>query len=496
MNVAEFLLEIIKALGTDTAFCLTGGMAMHINRAAAESTLQVIYCHHEQAVVAAADGYAKALHYNIPGLAIVTSGPGVTNTITAAASAYYDSVPLYILSGQVKTADINRFGVRSYGAQEVPQIKLMENITKCAFRYTDEIDDDCLAMNLAQAMTDRKGPVFIEIPLDIQPLPVLNGPIRVTAIVAQIQHLVQKGQSIASSNVELIVEALTQAKRPVFVIGNGFRIAGGTRRELKSLLEKLAIPTLFTWASFDLLEFEHSLNYGCAGGLAPTHANRALQAADTIVFMGVRLDLLTTAFCPDNYGSNAKRYIVELDAHEIEKNSGIKNAVFIGENVTGILHGLLAQQRWIEADSAWIDQCEVWRASDRLKESRAFEQQCLNTYQMARVLSRSVISSYVVATASGYAIESIVRFFRPNIHSTLSLAGHCLGSMGLSLPSAVGAAAALKIPVICLEGDGGLLLNVQELLTIKANPTLLLTIIVMNNGGYQSIARSQKKHIW
>jgi acetolactate synthase-1/2/3 large subunit len=135
MNVANYLLGVITRIGITHGFSLVGGMAMHINRAAGSSSIKMVYCNHEQAVVAASDGYAKADDFARPALAIITSGPGVTNTITSVASAYYDSVPMILLSGQVKSADINRAGVRSYGAQETPHLALLQPITKASFSY-------------------------------------------------------------------------------------------------------------------------------------------------------------------------------------------------------------------------------------------------------------------------------------------------------------------------------------------------------------------------
>ncbi|PLZ00565.1 thiamine pyrophosphate-binding protein [Burkholderia sp. WAC0059] len=494
MNVAEFILANIRNLGTDTAFCLTGGMAMHINRAAdAAADLRVIYCNHEQAAAAAADGYAKAKDYLIPGLAIVTSGPGVTNTITSVASAYYDSVPMFVLAGQVKRADINTHGVRSRGAQETPHLELMQPITKCAFRYIpSEVDDAALAANLAQAVVGRKGPVFIDIPLDVQSEAVIDAEARLQKISGLIRATISHDSGGTSDAAPAIVAALKEARRPVLVVGNALRIAGISRTSIKQLVEKVAIPTLFTWASFDLLAYDHPLNFGCAGGLAPTHSNRIIQAADCIIFLGTRLDLLTTAFNPSNYGKNARRIVVELDEKEILKNEGLPNTTFFRENVAGVAEDLLSSDLALDATD-WLSQCKTWLAKDREDEQAAFGSMRTTTYQISRVLSASRLGKYVVPTASGFATEGIARFFKPTDGASFAWAGHVLGSMGLGLPTAIGAVAALKQPVVCLEGDGGLLLNVQELFTLAANPDLPLTVIILNNGGYQSIIRSQAR---
>ncbi len=495
MNVAEFILKITCSFGTDTGFCLTGGMAMHINRAAAESSsLNMIYCNHEQAVAAAADGYAKAKEFQVPGIAIVTSGPGVTNTITSVASAYYDSVPMFILAGQVKRADINQFDVRSRGAQETPQVELLSSVTKKAFRYEPEtISDEVLAEFLSHAICGRKGPVFVEIPLDVQSQLVENAEHRIEAVVSKMKAIAEKSKTVPEAALEQVVRAISSAKRPVCVLGNALRIAGVERAALLQLLEKLKIPALFTWASFDLVEHSHPLNFGCAGGLAPTHSNKILQSADFVLFLGTRLDLLTTAFNPDNYGKNAKRIVIELDENEIKKNNHLSNTTFLQEDVSGVVSGLLSKAFSLDTDSTWLPYCESLREDDQKQESAAFEDSRLTTYQIAKILSASTAGHYVVPTASGYATEGIARFYKPVRGATFAWAGHVLGSMGLGLPAAIGAVAALKSQVVCLEGDGGILLNVQELFTLAANPHLPLAVVVMNNGGYQSIIKSQMR---
>ena len=495
MNVAEFLVAIVNRLGTDTGFCLTGGMAMHINRAAHESPLRMIYCNHEQAVAAAADGYAKARDYQTAGLAIVTSGPGVTNTITSVASAHFDSVPMFILAGQVKSADINAFGVRSRGAQETPHLDLMRPVTKLAFRYTpDTVDDATLAANLAQALTGRKGPVFVETPLDIQPRQQPDGEARVEAVVAAVRAHILSDRSTGQAAAAEIMAALAAAKRPVLVIGNGLRIAGVSRAQIKALIEGTGIPALFTSASFDLVPFDHPQHYGCAGGLAPTHANRIIQSADAIAFLGTRLDLLTTAFNPANYGRSAQRFVVECDQPEIDKNAGIPNTVFLRENVAGVADNMARMAGTIAVPAAWTAQCQEWRAEDREHEKAAFVDRRMSSFNVSRTLSASPQARNLVPTASGYACEGLCRFYQPREGASFAWAGHVLGSMGLGLPTAIGAAAALGgAPVVCVEGDGGLLLNVQELFTLRANPDLPLTVVVLNNGGYQSIMQSQKR---
>jgi len=494
MNVAEFILSIIQKLGTDTVFTIVGGMAMHINRAVGESDMQVIYCNHEQAAAAAADGYAKAKEHNIAGLVVVTAGPGVMNTVNSVASAYYDSVPMFILAGQVKTADINKFGVRSRGVTETPHLELLSPITKCAFRYIPErVSDEVLAQNMAQALAGRKGPIFIDIPLDIQPQQVKDAETRLATIMKGIHAMIEAEAALTGDAAAQITAELARASRPAVVIGNGLRIAGVSRERILKLIENIGAPALFTSASLDLVEFEHDLNFGCAGGLASTHANKVMQSADLLIFFGTRLDLLTTAFNPQNYGKNAKRLVIECDQKEIDKNTEMKNTVFFRENVANVVKALEVNIPRTGSVVEWLDSCRALRAADRREEHKAFASEKLTTYQMGDILAKSPVGHYLVPTASGFGIECVARFYKPQKGASFAWAGHVLGSMGLGLPCAIGAAAALHRRVVCLEGDGGILLNVQELFTLAANPQLKLTLVIMSNGGYQSIARGQVK---
>lgn len=500
MNVAEFLVAIVQRLGVDTVFSVTGGMAMHINRAVAESPLSVIYCNHEQAVVAAADGYSKARDYAIPGVAVVTSGPGVMNTVNAVASAHYDSVPLIIIAGQVKTADINRHGVRSFGAQETPQIDVLRPITKATLRYDPrEISDDSLAELIAQSLSGRKGPVFVEVPLDAQPLGVVEAERRLDAIVGLIGRTLAPAEGSESPAAMQALHYLSHCSRPVVVLGNGLRIASEPRSVIRKLVERLGVPVLFTWPSRDLLEHSHDLNFGCPGGLAPTHANAILQQADLVLFLGARLDLLTTAFNPANFGKRARRIVVDCDSREIDKNAGLPGALLFCEDLRPVVSALLSWDGVTglpphapEQRVKWLATCRRLRDVDQRHEAAAFSNAELTSYTMTTTLSESPSVRYVVPTGSGYAVEGFARFFRPREGVTVAFAGHCLGSMGLALPMAIGAAAA-NHSVVCLEGDGGLLFNVQELYTLAANPHLRVRIVIMNNRGYQSIIRSQRR---
>jgi acetolactate synthase-1/2/3 large subunit len=494
MNTARFLVRIVERIGVEDGFCLVGGMAMHLNYAAHRSGIRMVYCNHEQAVVSAAEGYAKADNYSRPAFAVVTSGPGVTNSLTALTSAYYDSVPLILMSGQVKSADINAQGVRSYGAQEVPHTALLSHVTKRTFSYDPaRVSDAQLAEHLALAMTGRKGPVHIDLPLDIQSR---EGKTEddVEAVVARYRALLAPQSSGAASLPVDFHEQLRAARRPLVVLGNGLRIASLPYADVRALVEQLGAPCLLTWASMDLLDDDHPLAFGCAGGLAGVHSNRILQAADFIIFLGVRLDLLTTGFNPQGYGKNARRYVFEVDEAEAAKNASLPNTTTVNADVRNVVAKLRdLSLRCDGQDEQWIDQCRAWRAENARQETAEFATPRLGCFHIARAISASPTTSYVVPTASGFAIEGFARFYKTTRGSRYEWAGHVLGSMGLAIGSAIGAACRLGRLVTCVDGDGGFLLNMQELYTLKANPDLAIALVVLNNQGYASIQNSQKR---
>jgi acetolactate synthase-1/2/3 large subunit len=492
-NVSEFIIQILENIGINRAFCLTGGMSMHINNAAHKSKIKITYCNHEQAVVAAADGNSRANNYIVPGLAIVTSGPGVTNTITAVASAFYDSTPLIILSGQVKSNDINKYKVRSYGAQETPQLELMGLVTKKTLMYDDsKISDEYLSSIILHCMTGRKGPIYIEIPLDVQNKKIENFIERSNYISAMILENIKK----PNHNIRVPLKwekEFKQSLRPLIVIGNGLKLANINKKYIKSLINSNKVPVLLTWASFDLLDYDNPFNFGCAGGLAPTHSNKILQQSDCILFLGVRLDLLTTAFNPNKYGKTSNKFLIDIDSKEINKNKrNIENLKTLNVDLNYIKE-LFKNISFHNKNNEWIEECKILKKIDNENEIRKLKSNKLSTYNIASLLSINTDYINCVCSSSGNAIETFARFYRNNGKTNFIWSGHCLGSMGLGLPTAVGAAVDKTKLTACIEGDGGILLNIQELFTLKANKNIKIHIFILNNKGYKSIINSQLK---
>ena len=493
-NIASYAVDLAAALGARVAFTLTGGMAMYLNRAVATHLdLRAVYNQHEQACVAGAEGYAKAKNFQVPGLAVVTSGPGATNTITSLCSADGDSAPLIVLAGQVKTADIDRLGCRTHGPQEVRSEDLISPCVKRFLRLSALDFQDQLVESYAQALTGRPGPVFVEIPLNIQ-----NVPFHYTA--DDLQRGVQairdrlKTDRTSPSDAQALTDALTwllTGERPLVYVGNGCRIAG-VAEAVRSLVIAQGLPAVFSWLSQDILPGDHALNFGAPGGLAPISANQILGRADRILFLGARLDLGTTAFQRLEFGGQAERVFVDVDPHELQKFADILNSRSVLANLSALPLAMQAMGE-TRGHQDWVKTCSELRAAYLGDERQRLNTGIFNVYGLAQCLSPWSEDKMFVTTGSGQAVETFLRFFAPAQNSRCFF-GASLGAMGLGLPQALGAAFGTDRQVVCIEADGGLMLNLQELATLAHYAPKGLVLLVLNNDGYASILASQMRH--
>lgn len=499
-NIASYAVDLVAALGSDTVFSLTGGMAMFMNRAVAtHQRLKPVYCQHEQACVAAAEGYTKAADFRRGGFAVITAGPGVSNSVTALLSAYGDSAPVIVLAGQIKTDDIDRFGTRAHGIQEVPSQAL---ITPCVKKFT-RVDAQTyrkqIVETLAEAFSGRPGPVFIEIPLDVQGAPVEYGAETIATDLEQIQHRIAE-QRDCKEYQEGIANALSQllkAKRPLLYVGNGCRIAG-VEETVRAMIARYDLPTIFSWLSFDILSSRDKHWFGCPGGLAPIYSNEILAHADTILFLGARLDLGTTAFQRHAFGDQAKRIFVDIDRAELGKFENFPNTECVQADLHALPNAAAQLSRASSsAEDGWLDWCVARKGKYLPEERERLESKVqpkeMTVFGVAERLSHWSDGKVFVPASSGYAEETFSRFFAPG-EGTRFFNGASLGSMGLGLAHSIGAAFGSPRQVIGLEADGGLMLNVQELATLSHYAPKGLVLFVLNNNGYESIRASQSRY--
>jgi len=491
-TIADYAVALSAALGPDTVFSLTGGMAMHLNRAvAAQPGLRAVYCQHEQAVVAAAEGYACASDFRRPGFAVVTSGPGVANTVTALLSAQGDSVPLIVLAGQIKTADIDPFGLRTHGPQEVPSEALLRPCVKRFQRVSKDHFRTELIEALAQAIGGRPGPVVIEFPLDVQGAPVALGSDELEEDLGRVRALAE-GEVKAEDGARRLAAVFSQlltARRPLIYVGNGCRIAGA-EAFIRDFIQTTGTPAVFSWLSYDIVPSGHDLHFGCPGGLAPISSNRILGEADEIVFLGARLDLATTAFQREGFGAQARRTFIDVDEAELRKFAGLANSAVLTVDLRALTRTPIPEAK---ADPAWAAWCQAQHKTELAEERRRLSSDQLSVYTLCDRLSAWSSGRIVVPACSGYAAETFSRFFRPPEHGRI-FCGAALGAMGFGLPLALGAAFASTKPVVCADADGGVMLNLQELATLKRAAPRGFILFIMNNDGYESIRMSQSRH--
>ena len=490
-NIASFAVDLVVTLGSKTVFSLTGGMAMYLNAAAASNkNLKNVYCQHEQSCVAAAEGFAKANNFKIAGFAIVTAGPGVSNSVTSIISAYGDSVPLVVLAGQIKSADIDKFGTRTHGIQEINSKAIIAPIVKKFVRITRKDYQKQLVNVIAEAFLGRPGPVFIEFPLDIQGIKISYSK---ADLKAAANLILKKISLVNSKNFKLdqFLLDLTKIEKPLLYLGNGCRIAG-VEDEVLSFAKKYNIPCIFSWLSFDTLPFDSGINMGCPGGLAPIYSNQILSEAQMIVFLGARLDLGTTAFQRESFGKQAKKVFVDIDPAELLKFKHINDATLVQANLKS-LQGLSRRLSGHKASKNWLTYCQSLKIKYMNEEAARLKGSSLTVYKVTQIISEICADKVIIPASSGYAEETFTRFFQPKLN-TRFFNGAALGAMGLGLSHAIGASCATKKQVICLEADGGIMLNLQELATLKQLAPPKFVLIILNNYGYESIRASQNRH--
>jgi acetolactate synthase-1/2/3 large subunit len=487
MQLSDYIIRFFEDKGIKHCFMLVGGAAMYMNDSLGRSErIGFVACLHEQAAGIAAEAYARIT--NRPSLIMVTSGPGGTNVVTPVAAAYIESTPMFILSGQVKRADmINGQGIRQQGMQEVDIVSVVKPITKYAACVTDpESIRYHLEHAWREAVTGRPGPVWIDVPLDVQ--------------ATQIEPETLDGYSPANyakpeatdAEISEVVSLLQSAERPCLMLGNGVRLSGYAEKAAE-FAESLGVPVLTTWNGIDLIYDEHPLYFGRPGGVGQRAANFIQQNSDFLLTVGARLNLLQTGFAHEGFARYARRVMVDIDPFELKK-SNVHPHLAIHSDAGLFMDKLTGALRDIEPcdRAAWFDRCrKLTAAYPVMLEEYKSTPNGVNSFAFVRALSEAMREGDTyVSTSSGSAIDVSMLVFKvkrgQRIFSTKGLA-----SMGFDLPSAIGAALASRGRVVCVTGDGGFQMNVQELETLR-RLQLPIKLFVLDNMGYAMIYHSHR----
>lgn len=494
-KLSDWVFRFLARRGVKHVFMLTGGGAMHLNDSLGWSPdIEYVCTAHEQAAAMAAESYAKVT--GDLGVCLVTTGPGGTNAITGVAGGWLDSTPMLVLSGQVKRADLKgATGVRQMGVQEVDIVSIVSSITKYAVTVMDPSEIRFhMEKAVHLAVTGRPGPVWIDIPLDVQGSTVEEETLRGFEP-PQIDSQGLASQSELANAVRTTIELLNAADRPVLLIGNGVRLSG-SRAKMRQLIDRLGLPVLTTWPAHDMVPDDHPFMVGRPGPLAPRGANFTLQNSDCLIAVGARLDLVVTGYSPANFARAATKVMVEIDSAELRKVASMVDLPICadaGEFIDEMLAQIESVQR--RDRSAWEKCWQAWRTKYPvvLPEYRGLPYG-VSTYVFGEAMSEATKSDDVIVSgSSGAGIEIFCLAVRLKEGQRLFLTT-ALGAMGNGLPGLIGACVAnSRRRTIGVDGDGGLQLNIQELETAR-RLRLPVKLFVLSNDGYASIRTSQSRY--
>lgn len=490
IRVADYIAQASAKHGVSHVFMVTGGGAMHLNDAFGRTkALKVVCCHHEQTCAMAAESYYRTT--NRLAAVNVTTGPGGTNAITGVYGAYVDSMAMIVISGQSKWESLVRstnLPLRQLGDQEVDIIKMVQGVTKYAVVVQDP---QSIRYHLERAfhlaLSGRPGPVWLDVPINVQ-----GSKIDPTALMgydpAEDASAWETSDLLAAVNE--VVARLQAAERPVIYAGTGVRLSGQYRTFL-NLAEKLGVPIVGAWNSNDLLPDDHPAYAGRPGSIGDRAGNFTVQNADFLLILGCRLNIRLVSYNWEKFARHAFKVMVDVDAAELKKPT-LKIDLPVHADLKDFLPVLAAATaKWQPRNAAWLAWCrarvakypvvlpEYWQLTDKV-----------NPYCFMERLSAQVVENELIACGDGTACVTAFQAIRIRKGMRLFHNSGC-ASMGYDLPAAIGVAEAHPgRRVICLAGDGSIMMNLQELQTIVGRK-LPIKVFIMNNTGYHSIRQTQ-----
>ncbi|MDD4929261.1 MAG: thiamine pyrophosphate-binding protein [Gallionella sp.] len=489
IRVSDFIVDFIYNLGVDTVFTVTGGGAMFLNDAvAAHPKMKAVCNHHEQACAMAAVGYAKLR--NGYASAIVTTGCGATNAITGLLDAWQDNLPCIFVSGQVKrkeTCHNATVPLRQFGVQEADIIPVVKPLTKYAVMINDP-QDVMFELEKAAflARTGRPGPVWIDVPLDVQ---------GASVALESLRHYIPEPDMVikpipSADDLEALTGKFATAKRPIIIAGNGIRLGGGIEL-FQKFVEKSKIPVAVSYLGADLLSSDHPQYVGRLGIKGDRAGNFAVQNADLVISIGCHLSVALTGFEYELFAREARLVVVDIDPNEHCKNT-VKIDQFIHSDVVGFF-SLLPYPTPVDAWNDWGMTCRKWREQWPVSlPGYADGKEGINKYFFIEKLKDHLKPDSVVVSDAGssYYVTSQALKIRDQQRYVTSGAQ---ADMGFTLPAAIGVSVARGgREVVGITGDGSLQMNIQELQTL-VHHQFPVKLVVWNNNGYLSIRATQRK---
>lgn len=488
MKLTDFMADFFSEHNIDNAFGLTGGAVVHIfDSLDRHSKIRPIFCHHEQAASLAAPAYSKIK--GVPGICIVTTGPGGTNALTGLAGAWQESIPCFFISGQSRMEHTSRGkSVRQIGSQELDIISVVEPLTNYAALVEDPAS---IKYHLEKAFyystkRGRPGPVWLDIPLDFQ--------------WADIDPSTLKGYNHPEPNKKTTEEEkgledlkilIEKSERPIILLGQGVRLASA-EDEFISLLERWSIPFISTWGASDIVPTNHKLYAGRPGVAGQRGANLAMQNCDLLIAIGSHLSVALTGTLFKYFARDAKRVVVNIDRDELD-NKTVRVDLEIQSDAKDFLKRVLDSDIKIKNDiSRWKKKCNLYNSYNTVIPENIKNEDLVDSYTFLNSLNNETTKNDIIVVDGGGTVvytsfQSLIFKQRQRV-----LYSSAIGAMGSGLPESVGASFADKNKrVICLVGDGSMQLNIQELETIMHH-NLPVKIFLFNNSGYLSIRGTQE----
>lgn len=489
IKLSDYVAMFLSKQKIEYVFAISGGATIHLIKSLNDARgVNYICPQHEQAGAMAADGYARAS--GGMGAAIATSGPGATNLITGICCAYYDSIPVIFITGQVSTFRLkNNLGVRQIGFQETDVVEISKSITKYSVMIKKSKDIRYeLEKALYIAKSGRPGPVLIDIPDNIQREMLDPNKLRPFRFNAK-----NNKTTVINNDIEKCIALIKQSKRPVIVLGWGIRLAGG-EKELEKLVKKLKFPIACTWAVADIIPTNNNLNVGTFGTHGTRHGNFAIQNADLIISIGSRLDTKATGSPMKTFARGAKKIVVDIDQMELVKfkKYGMKTDILIHADAKEFILTLNKNIRNtpLKNINEWRKKIQEWKRNYPICPDAYHKEKSINPYVFVKTLSKECAKNDMFFVDTGCTLAWVMQAFdfkkgQRIFHDWNNTA------MGWALPAAIGGSFYQKNKrVICITGDGSLQMNIQELATVIRHK-LPIKIFLINNRGYSMIQQTQ-----
>lgn len=487
-KVSDLIVDYIASLGVKHVFLISGGGNIHLLDSVAKSNKVEYVCnHHEQACAMAAESYGR-VGGNI-GVCITTLGPASTNIITGVMGAWTDSIATLYLCGQVKRDNmITGTHLRQLGVQEINIADIARPITKYSEVVLEPLDIKYhLQKAIFLAKNGRPGPVLLDIPSDVQAMEIDESELRVFN--AQEEGLISVKDAHLSSQVETLMSWIKESKRPVIFAGHGIRLSGA-EKEFLELAEKIKIPILTTMSAHDLVTTKHPLYIGRPGVFGDRAGNFAIQNADLLISVGARHHLWNIGYNYKAFAREAKKVVVDIDVEELRKKT-VKPDLPINVDVKVFIKEFQKQSDLFSFSGEWLAHCQ------QLKEKYPVvlpeykdEKNYVNSYYFTKVLSDKLDEGEIIMAGVGTSFTGTIQSFNVKKGQRVHYSVGC-ASMGYDLPSAIGAwFATKKDRIILMTGDGSIMMNLQELQTIK-HYKIPVKIFLLNNNGYLAIKNTQ-----